>query len=88
MKKIILLITATAVLSALHSEEGDTTKSEKPQSIVYYASVKSEIYHHASCEWAQKIKSENRVIFKTREDAKAAKYKPCSVCKPELDRAP
>lgn len=48
----------------------------------FWASKNSNKYHYPDCKWAQKIKSENLVKFKTPEDANKAGYIPCKVCKP------
>ena len=46
----------------------------------YWASKKSNKFHYPSCQWAQKIKAENKIVFKTKEDALKAGYIPCKVC--------
>jgi micrococcal nuclease len=48
----------------------------------YYGSSHSNIYHLPSCRWAQKITPEHLIIFKSREEAEKAGYRPCKVCKP------
>ncbi|MEK6645580.1 MAG: Ada metal-binding domain-containing protein [Candidatus Firestonebacteria bacterium] len=48
----------------------------------YVGSRKSDKYHYPSCYWAGKIKYENRIIFKTKEEAKKNRYVPCKVCRP------
>jgi len=48
----------------------------------YVGSAKSNKYHYPTCKWAQKIKSENLVTFKSAQEALAAGYVPCKVCKP------
>lgn len=50
----------------------------------YAGSKKSNKYHYLTCKWAQKIKPENLVTFKSAKDAQAAGYVPCKVCKPPL----
>lgn len=50
----------------------------------FWASKNSNKYHYPDCKWAQKIKSENLVKFKTPEDAIKAGYVPCKVCKPPI----
>jgi hypothetical protein len=57
----------------------------EPQPIeptAFYASSKSYIYHLPSCVWAQKITSGHLIIFRNREAAEKAGYRPCKVCKP------
>jgi hypothetical protein len=48
----------------------------------YVGSKKSDKYHYPTCRSAQKIKADNMVTFKSAQDAKAAGYVPCKVCKP------
>lgn len=48
----------------------------------YWGSKKSDKFHYPSCQWAMKIKPENKIVFKTKEDALKAGYIPCKVCKP------
>lgn len=48
----------------------------------YVGSVNSDKYHYPSCRWAKKIKPENRVWFKDKDDARRQGYVPCKVCKP------
>ena len=50
----------------------------------FWASKNSNKYHYPDCRWAQKIKSSNLIKFKTPEEAKAAGYVPCKVCKPPV----
>lgn len=49
----------------------------------YVASINREVYHNLSCEWAQKIPPENRLYFRTIEEAKASNRRPCRVCRPD-----
>lgn len=56
-----------------------------PQSIegaAYVGSAQSDKFHHPHCQWAEKIKAENRLCFLSREAALAYGYVPCKVCKP------
>lgn len=48
----------------------------------YWSSSKSNKFHKPNCRWAQKISSQNLVIFKKREDPIQAGCKPCKECKP------
>jgi hypothetical protein len=43
-------------------------------SAVYVGSKKSNKYHYTSCQWAQKTKPENKVIFKSVKEAQQAGY--------------
>ena len=65
----------------------EETEEQTPQqptatSGKYVGSVKSDKYHLPTCEWAERIKDENRIWFQTEEEAIKAGYKPCSVCNP------
>lgn len=48
----------------------------------YVASKKSNKFHCPDCRWAQRIKSENQIWFKNRQEAIEKSYIPCGVCKP------
>ncbi len=48
----------------------------------YVIPAKSNKYHYPSCRWAQKFRSRNMVTFHSANDALAAGYIPCKVCKP------
>lgn len=48
----------------------------------FWASKKSNKYHYPHCKWAQKIKPENLIKFRTPEEALRAGYIPCKVCRP------
>jgi len=44
--------------------------------------------HCSSCQYGQKILARNRVLFKSYEEAAAAGYIPCRICKPDQAAAP
>lgn len=48
----------------------------------YWASSKSNKFHRPSCRWAQRISSQNLLIFKSRAEALDSGYSPCKECKP------
>ena len=50
----------------------------------YVGSKNSNKYHYPTCRWARKIKPANLVTFKSAQEAQAAGYVPCKVCKPPL----
>ena len=43
----------------------------------------SKTVHLSSCRYCQKISARNRVLFKSYEEAAAAGYIPCKICKPD-----
>ena len=51
----------------------------------YVGSKNSDKYHFPTCRSAQKIKPDNLVTFKSAQEAKAAGYVPCKVCKPPVN---
>lgn len=48
----------------------------------YMGSVKSNKYHLPDCRYAKQIQWANEIWFKSKEEAAAAGYVPCGVCKP------
>jgi len=48
----------------------------------YVGSGKSDKFHEPDCQWAEKIKDQNRICFASKSAALAYGYVPCAVCKP------
>ena len=48
----------------------------------FVGSKKSDVYHYPWCHYVDRINPENLIYFDTPEDAIAAGYRPCKVCKP------
>ena len=48
----------------------------------FVGSVRSDKYHYPSCKWGKTIASHNEIWFSSSEEARAAGYVPCGVCKP------
>ncbi|HHY48079.1 MAG TPA: MBL fold metallo-hydrolase [Firmicutes bacterium] len=48
----------------------------------YYASIKSNKFHYPSCRYAKQISASSLIVFNSREEAIAAGYVPCKVCRP------
>ena len=48
----------------------------------YIGNSNSHVFHKPSCSSANTIKEENRVSFKSREDAVKSGYTPCKRCNP------
>ncbi len=46
----------------------------------YVAKNKSAHFHHPECVWAKRIKSEDRIVFESIEEAAKNKYTPCKTC--------
>ena len=49
----------------------------------YIASKVSDKYHLLSCEYAERISEDNRIYYKTMQEAEEDGKSPCSVCLPE-----
>lgn len=76
----ILRLTALALVVSFIGVATASAGSDEPT--VCYGSSKSNKYHLPSCPWAQKISADNRVVFKTKDEAAAKGYAPCKICKP------
>lgn len=48
----------------------------------YVGSLNSDKYHKPSCRYAESIETFNQIWFDTKDEAIAAGYSPCGVCKP------
>ena len=48
----------------------------------YIGNSNSKKFHTPDCLYAKKLKDENKVSFKTRDEAVNEGYKPCGKCKP------
>jgi hypothetical protein len=48
----------------------------------FVASNSGSVFHRPDCRWAQSISGDNRVGYKTREEAVQAGKRPCKSCKP------
>lgn len=48
----------------------------------FVASKNGSVFHRSDCRWAQNISGDNRIGYKTREEAIQAGKRPCKSCKP------
>ncbi|ABS59929.1 thermonuclease family protein [Fervidobacterium nodosum] len=48
----------------------------------YVGNVKTKVFHNSSCRYVKEMDEENKVYFKTREEAIDSGYRPCKVCNP------
>ena len=65
----------------------DSTVPTKPRhnetaATAYIGNSNSKKFHTPDCSSAKKLKDENKVSFKTRDEAVNEGFKPCSRCKP------
>lgn len=49
--------------------------------VLVVSNSSSKKFHRPDCRWVQKIAPQNRVEFRSREEAVRAGYVPCKVCK-------
>ena len=62
--------------------EEEKTKPPSRETSYYIASTRSTKFHLAGCRRTGRISQENRITFKTREEALEAGYEPASDCTP------
>ena len=58
------------------------TPTIKKKEWKYVASKKSKVFHSPNCKWVKRIKPENLIGFKSREEAISSGRRPCKVCSP------
>jgi len=74
---IFLSIPATTPTAfAQQSEQSDEARQG------FVGSRHSNVYHLPTCSAARRIKSENLITFKNRDEAVKAGYRPCKICRP------
>ena len=66
---------------SLPAEEQAALSTVMPAGGFYVASAKGTKYHLPWCAGASKISEENKVIFKTKDEAEKAGYAPAGNCK-------
>ena len=60
-------------------ENDDSSSSNTSE---YWASAKAEKFHLPTCEWAEKISDDNKIIYHSRDDAIEDGKVPCGACNP------
>lgn len=66
-------------------QQNNQTKTENQiaadnQKCAYVASKNSNKYHLPTCQWANKIKPENRICFSSVQEAQNREYQPAKCC--------
>jgi hypothetical protein len=77
--KNILNTQQPAVLSPRQAEPAVLAQ---PIQSRFIASKNSKVFHNSECQWVQKIKSENLVIYNSRQQVINTGKRPCKICKP------
>lgn len=75
-EKMPEIISAEAEITPAVPTEDETAPT------AYIGNSSSKIFHKTDCSSAAKLKEENRVSFKSREEAVSGGYKACGRCKP------
>jgi len=58
----------------------ETQPNTENQKCAFVASKNSNKYHLPTCQWANKIKPENRICFSSKEEAESRGYQPAKCC--------
>lgn len=61
-------------------EKIETEKADNDN--VFLGSKNSKVFHKKGCHWTHNISDENRVEYKSRQDAISQDKRPCKACKP------
>lgn len=69
-------------VSSNTSSNTDSQDGGNSEKTVYWASAKANKFHKPSCEWAQKIKESNKIVYTSRDEAIADGRVPCGACNP------
>ena len=73
----IFIVGMTLGLAFAEPVDAKTVKKGK-----YVGSKNSDKFHKKTCHSAKKIKSYNKITFKSKSQAKKMGYKPCKRCHP------
>ena len=55
---------------------------EQATEYLYVGNKRTKVFHYPNCKYVSMISEENKVYFKSRQEAIDAGYRPCKVCKP------
>jgi hypothetical protein len=74
-------VSADSSLSQSNSQKKvEVQPSVENQECAFVASKNSNKYHLPTCQWAMKIKPENRICFSSKEEAEKRGYQPAKCC--------
>ncbi len=77
---ILVSISCGSPPSQQESEQPPTISHNVDYITIYWGSKKSDVIHKSSCRYAKNLARENRVYYKSVEDAEKDGRTPCSVC--------
>jgi hypothetical protein len=75
-------VTPDANEPAQNSSRDNPQNNDSQQDYKFVASRHSKIFHKPDCMWAERIKEENLVKYKTRKEAVNDDKRPCKRCEP------
>jgi len=67
-------------LQAKNPGEVEWDRGRGAETKTYVANKNSDLFHHPSCKWVERIDKRNKVVFNTREAALANHFRPCRAC--------
>lgn len=70
------------VINNTDSNNSSNVDSQDDSGVVFWASKNATKFHKPNCEWAQKIKDSNKIVYHSREDALNDGREPCGECNP------
>ncbi len=80
---IVLIINYTIPwIKELIARIKDLIEYTETREYKYAASKNSDVFHHINCSYVSSIKSDNLILFKTREEAIASGRRSCIRCDP------
>lgn len=63
-----------------NKNKAENQLNSESQKCVFVASKNSDKYHLPTCQWANKIKPENKICFPSAEEAQKRGYQPAKCC--------
>lgn len=73
----------TAVLDLSNAKyETPEPEPEPEPSVLYVASINSDVFHYPNCSYVNQMKESNKIWFSSRQEAIDSGRRPCSRCKP------
>jgi hypothetical protein len=74
--------TATEPNERLGRTKSSPETAQMTLPFLFVASKSGSVFHRPDCRWAQNISGDNRLSYKTREEALQTGKRPCKSCKP------
>ena len=78
----VIAVFASGILSNTNQVSQSSSDDSSAATTEYWASIKADKFHLPTCEWAEKISEDNKIVYKSREDAIADGMEPCGECNP------